>query len=488
MNRQIRLIALIALVLFAALFINLNWVQLVDAQHLANNPNNIRILLKEYAIQRGPILTADEKNAAVSQHTPNDAYKWERAYPAGPLFSDVTGYYSLVYGSSELESAYNKTLTGQEGRLTMQSLSDDLLGNKTVGNTLVLTLQSQIQQAAAAALGSHKGAVVALDPTTGAVLAMVTSPTYDPTPLASHDNNTIVDAWKQLQADPDQPMLNRAINSTFPPGSTFKVVTTAAALEHGFTTSTSYAPASSFLPGQTNQAIQNFGGETCGGNMVQAFTVSCNAYYAKLGTQLPQGALAQTAADFGFGSAPPLGIPAAVSKIGTPEELNSPAFTAQSAIGQYNDAASPLQMALVASAVADGGKIMKPYLVQEERDPEGNVINKTQPSLWKTAMDGPTAQTLTTMMEQVVNSPQGTGTRAAIPGVIVAGKTGTAQNAPGQAPHAWFIAFAPAESPRIAIAVLVENGGNLGSDATGGLVSAPIAQQVIEADRTVEGW
>ncbi|HWD09747.1 MAG TPA: penicillin-binding protein 2, partial [Actinomycetota bacterium] len=183
MNRQIRIIALIALVLFAALFININWVQLVDAQHLANNPNNIRILLKEYAMQRGAILSADEKNAAYSVHTPSDAYKWERSYPLGSLFADVTGYDSLVYGSSELESTQNKTLTGQTGTLTMQSLSDQLLGSGTVGNTLVLTIQSQLQQVATTALGSHKGAVVALDPTTGAILAMVTSPTYDPTPL-----------------------------------------------------------------------------------------------------------------------------------------------------------------------------------------------------------------------------------------------------------------------------------------------------------------
>ncbi|MGH2719653.1 MAG: peptidoglycan D,D-transpeptidase FtsI family protein [Actinomycetota bacterium] len=488
MNRQIRIIALIALVLFAALFVNLNWVQLVDAQHLANNPNNIRVLLRDYAIQRGPILTADQKDAAVSQHTPNDAYKWERSYPAGSLYSDVTGYYSLVYGSNELENSQNSVLTGQGGRLTMQSLSDQLLGNGTTGNTVVLTIQSQLQQVASTALGNHKGAVVALDPNTGAILAMVTSPTYDPTGLASHDNNSIVSAWKQLQADPDQPMLNRATSATFPPGSTFKVITAAAALENGIGVSTTYAPASSFLPAQTTQAIQNFGGETCGGDMSEAFTVSCNAYFAKLGTQLPQGALATTAAAFGFGSTPDIGIPLAPSKIGTADELASPAYAAQSAIGQYNDAATPLQMAMVAAAVANQGKIMKPYLVQETRDPGGNVLSETKPQLWKTAMDTQTDAIITQMMEQVVNSPNGTGTAAKIQGVTVAGKTGTAQNAPGQAPHAWFIAFAPAQAPRIAVAVLVENGGNLGSDATGGLVSAPIAKQVIEADRAVEGW
>jgi peptidoglycan glycosyltransferase len=487
-NRQIRIVAIIALVLFGVVFINLNWVQLVDAQKLANNPANIRVLLKAYANERGPILSADEKTVAGSKHTPTDAYKWLRTDPSGSLYADVSGYDSLTYGSTELENTYNKELTGQGGRLSMQSLSDQLLGNNTVGDTVVLNINSTLQQVATTALGTKKGAVVALDPNTGAILAMVTSPSYDPNPLASHDPTTIATAWKALQADPDNPMLNRATGATFPPGSTFKVITTAAALQNGFSVSNTYAPATQFLPAQTNSPIKNFGGENCGGDMIEAFTVSCNAYYAKLGTMLPQGALAATARAFGFDSAPPLQIPDAASRIASDADLSSPAFTAQSAIGQYNDAATPLQMALVAAAVADGGKIMAPQLVKEVRDAQGNIISQTQPTLWKTAMDPTTAATLTTMMESVVNSPNGTGTAARIPNVMVAGKTGTAENAPGQAPHAWFIAFAPADAPRIAVAVLVENGGNLGNEATGGAVSAPIAQKVMVADQTLEGW
>jgi peptidoglycan glycosyltransferase len=488
-NRQIRIVAMIALVLFGALFVNLNWLQLVHAQSLANNPDNIRVLLKAYANERGPIISADQKNVAVDVHTPNDAYKWQRTYPQGSLFADVTGYFSLVYGSSELEHSYNKELTGQGGRLTMQSLSDQLLGNGTVGDTVVLTIQTQLQQVAAAAMAKYKGAVVALDPTTGAILAMVSSPSYDPNPLASHNTNTIVSAWKQLQADPSNPMLNRATSATFPPGSTFKVVTAAAALDNGLGVSTTMPPASSFLPKDTTSPIHNYGGETCGGDMMEAFTISCDVYFAKLATELPAGALAQTAGNFGFGSAPPLELPTAASQIGTPAQLASQAYTAQSGIGQYNDAATPLQMALVASAVADGGKIMAPYLVQEVRDSQGNVLQEARPRVWKDGvMSASTDATLTAMMESVVNTPSGTGTGAAIPGVMVAGKTGTAQNAPGQAPHAWFIAFAPAQAPRIAVAVLVENGGSLGSEATGGAISAPIAKQVIQADRTVEGW
>ena len=291
---------------------------------------------------------------------------------------------------------------------------------------------------------------------------------------------------KALQADLGKPMLNRATSQTYPPGSTFKVITAAAALENGLGVNTSYAPAGQFLPAQTTSPIKNFGNEVCGGNMTQALTQSCNVYFARLATQLPAGALAKTARDFGFGEAPPFDIGDVASRLPTDADLKSPAFAAQSAIGQYNVAATPLQMALVAAGIANQGKIMTPRLVKEVRDPQGNVIRSIPPALWKTAVSPDVAATLTTLMEGVVDS--GTGTAAQIPGVRVAGKTGTAQNATGQAPHAWFISFAPADAPKIAVAVLIENGGNLGSEATGGKLSAPIAQQVMVADRQVRGW
>ncbi|GAC1363695.1 MAG: penicillin-binding transpeptidase domain-containing protein [Actinomycetota bacterium] len=486
MNRQIRVIALIALVLFGIAFLNLDWVQLVNAQHLANNPANVRVLLKEYAIERGPILSADHKDLAVSQKTPTEDLKFLRTYPPASLFSDVTGYYSLVYGRGGLESTYNRQLTGQGGRLSMQQLSDQLLGHGQVGDSVILTLNSQLQQVATTALAGHRGAVVALDPTTGAVLALVSSPSFDANPISSHNTNQILQTWKAYQADPAKPMLNRATNEAYPPGSTFKVITAAAALENGIGVSTTFAAATQFLPPQTTSAIKNFGGESCGGDMAQAFTVSCNSYFAQLGTKLPQGALAKTAQAFGFGTAPPLDIPTSPSRLPSDADLKSPAFTAQSAIGQYNVAATPLQMALVAAAVANQGRIMQPHVVAEVRDPQGNVVQQIQPQEFKQAMDPATAASLTTLMESVVAT--GTGTAAQIPGVAVAGKTGTAQTVVGQAPHAWFIAFAPAQAPKIAIAVLVENGGNLGSEATGGKVSAPIAKQVIMADRAERGW
>ncbi len=309
MNRQIRIIGLIALVLFGVTFVNLNWVQLVNAQHLADNPANVRVILKEYAIARGPILSGDEKTIAASVKTPTETLKYLRTYPAGATYAHVSGYYSYVYGRAQLEATYNKDLTGQGGGLTMQSLSDQLLGGTQQGNTVVTTINDQLQKAAAQALGTHKGAVVALDPTTGVILAMVASPSYDPSTISSHDPNADTAAWKALQANPDKPMLNRATSQTYPPGSTFKVISTAAALQNGLGVDTSYAPAGQFLPAQTNQPIKNFGGEVCGGNMTQSFTQSCNVYFARLATQLPAGALAKTARDFGFGEAPPLDIP-----------------------------------------------------------------------------------------------------------------------------------------------------------------------------------
>ncbi len=486
MNRQIRIVALVALVLFGVAFVNLNWVQLVNAQHLADNPNNLRVLLSEYAIARGPMLSADEQTIAQSTKTPQDDLKYLRTYPQGPLFAHVSGYYSYVYGRAQLEASQNKELTGQAGSLTMSQLTDQLLGGAKQGDAVVTTINAKLQQAAATALGSHKGAVVAIDPSNGDVLAMVSSPSYDPTTISAHDPNTDTVAWKQLISDPSQPLLNRAAAQAYPPGSTFKVITAAAAIQSGFGITTSYAPAQSFLPAQTNLPIGNFGNEVCGGAMTQAFTQSCNVYFARLATQLPQGALAKAARAFGFGEDPPIEIPSAASRLPSDAQLKSPAFTAQSAIGQFNVAATPLQMALVAAGIANQGKIMTPHLVKEVLDPKGNVVTQYQPSVWKTAVDPDVAATLTTLMEGVVAS--GTGTAAQIPGVKVAGKTGTAQNVTGQAPHAWFISFAPADNPKIAVAVLVENGGNLGSEATGGKVSAPIAQQVLLADRQVRGW
>ncbi|MGH2767597.1 MAG: penicillin-binding transpeptidase domain-containing protein, partial [Actinomycetota bacterium] len=250
---------------------------------------------------------------------------------------------------------------------------------------------------------------------------------------------------------------------------------------------TAFAPTDHYLPAQTAKPIGNFGGRACGGNMLEAFRASCNVYFARLGAELPEGALADVASKFGFGEAPPVELRAAASRIPSDNELASPAFAAQASIGQFNVSATPLQMALVAAGVASGGKIPAPRLVSEVRDARGGKVERTQPEVWKQAISAPTSAVLTALMEAVV--ADGTGKAAAIPGVRVAGKTGTAQTGrEGQPPHAWFVAFAPADAPRIAVAVVVENGGDVGNEATGGRVAAPIAKQVLEAHRAVAVW
>jgi peptidoglycan glycosyltransferase len=479
-------VALVMLLLYGAVYLRLNWVQLVQAETLANDTRNVRLLLKEYSIERGAILSADGKTLAQSNPTPDESLKYLRQYPTGPLFAHSVGYYSVVYGRDRLERTYNKALTGEGGVLTVQDVGDRFLGKGNPGDTVELSIDSEVQQAATAALGNRKGAVVALDPVTGSVLALVASPSFDPNPISGHDTPTIRETWDALQADPSKPLLNRATSEAYPPGSTFKVVTAAAALEHGKPVSTSYPSQSSFVPPQTNRPIGNFGGRACGGTMADALRVSCNTYFAHLGADLTAAEFEDTARSFGFGEVPPLDIAAARSRFPSAEVLRSGAFRAQSAIGQYDVSATPLQMALVAAGIANDGKVQKPTLVKRVRDFRGTKVEQMPSEVWKEAISEETAETLTQLMVDVVDN--GTGRAAAIPGVKVAGKTGTAQTSEGQAPHAWFIAFAPAEQPRIAVAVVVENGGDVGNEATGGRLAAPIAKAVMEAHRKVGLW
>ncbi|MGH2705760.1 MAG: peptidoglycan D,D-transpeptidase FtsI family protein [Actinomycetota bacterium] len=488
MNRQIRAVGYVALALFGLVFLNLNWIQLVRANRLANDPGNVRLLLKEYAIERGPILAADVTTTlAQSQPTPSESLKFVRTYPTGPLFAHVAGYYSIVFGRDRLERSYNKALTGSGGVLTMQDLGDRLLGRGEKGDSVVITIDSRVQKATTDAIGSNAGAVVALDPLSGDVLALVSTPSFDPNPLSGHDTTAMRNIWKQLHADAAKPLLNRATAESYPPGSTFKVVTAAAAIENGKGIDTSFPPVAEYLAPQTSRPIANFGGRSCGGDMAAALKVSCNAYFARLGAELPRGALAETAKKFGFGEIPPLDLRSAASRVPSEEELRSPAFAAQASIGQFNVSATPLQMALVAAGIANDGKVPVPRLLKEIRDARGAIVEQAKSKIWKEAVSATTAATVRDLMVQVVDA--GTARAAAIPGVRVAGKTGTAQvGREGAPPHAWFIAFAPADAPRIAVAVVVENGGNLGDEATGGRVAAPIARKVIEAHRELARW
>jgi peptidoglycan glycosyltransferase len=479
-NTPVRRVAIACLVLFLALLVNANYLQVVDAHRLRTDPHNARELLTTYDRQRGPIV-AGKKEIARSVRT-NDRLKYLRTYPGGPEYAHVTGYYSFVLGAKDVELSENELLAGLDDRLFGSArLSDLVTGRKRQGGAVVLTIDPAAQDAAWRGLQGKTGAAVALDPRTGKILAMASTPSYDPGLLTSHDGARIQRNWKRLLADPRQPLLDRAIAQTYPPGSLFKVVTSAAALSNGYRPdSVIPAPLTYKLPLSTHR-LENFGGESCAARgrttLTKALEISCNTAFAGLGVKLGAGALAQTARDFGIGR-DDVKVPMPVAPSVFPSDLNAPQ-TALAAIGQFDVRLTPLQAAMIAAAVANHGVLMQPYLVDHTLAPDLSVLDRPTPQPLAEPVSAEVATELTEMMRQVVE--HGTGTAAQIPGVPVAGKTGTAQHATGQPPHAWFIAFAPADAPRVAVAVLVEDGGGLGSDATGGRVAAPIAKSIIEA-------
>ncbi|MQA86247.1 MAG: penicillin-binding protein 2 [Streptosporangiales bacterium] len=478
MNKPLRRIAVACLVLFGLLFVNANYIQGVKAEELRNRPGNARILIQQYERHRGPILV-DRRPVASSKET-RDQLKYLRVYRNGGLYAPATGYYSL-YGATGIERAENEVLNGTDARLFVRRVVDLITGKQPKGGAVELTLNDDAQRAAYEGLreSGKAGAVVALDPRTGAILAMASVPSYNPNPLASHNSKEIQRYYDRLEADPSKPMLNRALQNTYPPGSTFKVVTAAAALSSGGYKPSSQIPAPDSLPlPQSTHAIQNFGGSSCGGQttLAQALQISCNTAFADLGMEVGEDALRAQAEKFGLDSQVEVPMQSAQSVF--PSGMDQ-AQTALSAIGQYDVRITPLQAAMVAAGVANDGVVMKPYLVNEVKAPDLSTVERGQPEDYERAVSPEVAGQLTEMMKSVVAA--GTGTSAQIPGVEVAGKTGTAQHAPGEPPHAWFTGFAPAGDPEVAVAVVVESGGNMGSEATGGQVAAPIAKAVMEA-------
>ncbi|MGZ4601429.1 MAG: peptidoglycan D,D-transpeptidase FtsI family protein [Oryzihumus sp.] len=482
MNAPIRRLSFIVAALFASLLIATTWIQFVQAKELQDRPNNRRTLLASYARERGAILVG---GSPVARSVPsNDQLKWLRTYPSARLYSQVTGYYSFTYGAGGgLEGAEDSLLSGQSDKLFYRRIVDMVTGKVPSGASLELTIDPRAQKAADEALGDQRGAVVALDPSTGAILAMVSHPQYDPSPLASHDLKSVAKAWQQVNNAPGNPAVNRTINGDlYPPGSTFKLVTAAAALSSGQYTEDSEipGPATLKLPDTTNAKLPNDDRLPCGpggtSTLLVALQRSCNSSFGGLGMKLGADALRAQAAKFGFGDQ--LSVPMRVTPSTVPEQMNRPQ-TAQAAIGQFDVRVTPLQMAMVSAAIANKGVVMRPYLVKDVRSADLDVIEETSPEQLSQAVSPDVAARLTRMMEAVVQS--GTATAAQIPGVSVAGKTGTAEHGTGLAPHAWFTAFAPADNPRIAVAVVVEDGGRAGNEAFGGKVAAPIARQVIES-------
>ena len=475
MDVQIRRLGIALLALFVLLFAQLNNLQFRQASRLSNDPRNTRAIVIDFSRERGRILAADGTVLADSVPT-DDTFKRLRRYPEGPLYAPVLGYFSFNYGSDGAERAFSSELAGR--KVTINNL-DDLLSATPQTNDVTLTIQPAVQKAAAAALGNRRGAVVALDPQTGAVLAMVSFPTFDPNALAAHDLKAVQRAWSAYQADPGKPMLPRPYRERYSPGSTFKVVTASAAVgSRPDLAAKSYPTLRTLDLRGTNRDLPNFGGSTCGGALPDLMRVSCNTGFGQLGLDLGGRALRDEALSFGWDERPPLDLPApAISGFPELSELRSQPQIATSAIGQLDVTATPLQMAMVSAAVANGGTIVEPHVLSRVTDMQGQVVRTAETKAWKQPMTAQDAARVKDMMVGVVQ--RGTAGRAAVPGVIVGAKTGTAQTT-GNNAHAWITAFAPAEDPRVAVAVIVESQPGV-TEATGGSVAAPIAQAVMSA-------
>lgn len=467
MNRSIRGVALFAGLMFLALMLNATVGYWARTDSLVDDPRNVRVRDAQFGGARGPILAS---NTPIAQNveTGTRPYAYQRQYLNGPLYAPVTGYYSYTYGRTGLEQQFNAELIGQSDAQFTQRIVDALAGREPLGGQVQTTIQPRAQQAAWDALAGREGAVVAIDYTTGAILAWVSTPSYDPAPLASLDFAATQQVWEQLMADPSRPMNDRATQEIYAPGSTFKLVVAAAALANGYTPDTMVdTPAALPLPGTTIE-LPNLA--ACGNtqkSLDEALTLSCNTTFANIALDLGAEKIQRQAAAFGFGT--PLGFDLTSATSVFPAEVDQ-AQLAMSAIGQFEVAATPLQMALVAGAIANQGVVMEPYVVQEVRSANQRVLISHQPNEQGRAMPAADAAVLAEMMTHVVSS--GTGTEAQIAGVTVGGKTGTAETLPGAASHSWFTGFAAEKNVAVAVFLAEERAGQ---------TATPVARAVMEA-------
>ena len=476
--------------MFLLLLVNVNYLQGFQSASLASKPNNARAFEAQFQYQRGSIVTADNVTIAESRPS-NDIYKYQRYYPDGPQYAPVTGYDTL-YSQSGIEYYENAVLNGSDSSLTVRNLIDLLTGKQRKGASVTVTINSKAQSAAWNALESmtngKPGAVVALDPQTGAILAMASYPSYDPNLLATHDGNKLNAADKALLVQSGNPLLNRAINFTWPPGSTFKIVTSSAYLTKNpaSTPQTSvYSPTQLKLP-QTTHILTNNDGEVCGNGsgqapLITAFAQSCDTTFGSLGMTLTAPTLDNFATLFGMNS-DTLKIPMPVSRsnyVIPPGNPPSPPNTAFSAIGQFDDTVTPLQEAMFAAAIANGGKLMTPYLVKQVTASDLSTVQTTAPTQLGQSVSPTVAGDVGQMMLAAVQNPDGTANafNAGVVGFTMAGKTGTAQNGVNNSGlnDAVFTCYAPYDNPQIAVGVIIQGGGY------GATAAAPIAVQVIKA-------
>jgi len=485
-NDKIRKVGLVSALLMLALLVNLTYTELVRQPDLEQNPRNLRARIADYNSDRGQILAGE---TVIAQSTPTDdnsGYRFTRNYPDGPLYAPVTGFFTIPYGFAAdrgVEYSYNAQLSGTASQQWIERVLDQVTGRAPQGGSVVTTISPKLQQAAATALGSHQGAVVAMDPHTGAIRALVTSPSYDPNELAGHNLTAVQAAWNTLINDPTNPMSDRATKEVFPPGSTFKLVDMAAALEAGMTPDTLVdAPDALPYPNST-AALTN--SSPCGNTAITldvALQKSCNTAFANLVLQLGVDKVRDQAAKFGFGSAPLPDLQAVASRFPGASAIVDDGDVMRAAVGQGDVVASPLQMALIVAAIANDGQQPTPYIVEQVRSPSLTTLTTHTVATHETLSQA-SAQVLQQMMVNVVE--KGTGTPARVPGLTIGGKTGTAEHEDGQgnklAPYAWFVGFS--QNPDLVVAVFVQDAPGENTEMHGGQTAGPIAKAVFTAAR-----
>ncbi len=495
MSRQIKILGAVIMVAYVALFAKLNQIQVFQASAYNDRPENTRAQLRDFNRPRGDIVTADGVILANSEVRRADL-RYQRVYPEGDLYAHITGYYAFLLGSTGVERTYNAELTGRTASLQLHELSGFFSDTSSEGD-VVLTVRSDVQTAARDALGGLTGSVVALDPRTGGILAMYSNPTFDPNLISSNDTESAQAVKSLLDTVPEKPLLSRAYQDRFFPGSTFKVVTATAGLTSGTVSEAepTYPVVQSYTPPLTNRPIYNFGRSFCGGALFAILEQSCNAAFAQMAAeQLGPDPMIAAAEAAGFNDTPPIDLtrparsvyPTDFGSVVSRPEGAAPVYDdtpalAQTAIGQNDVAATPLQMALVAAGIANKGRIMTPHVMSEVQARDGEVVSRFEERPWRESASADVAEVMRRGMIGVVQT--GTASTLRLPGFDVGAKTGTAQL--GTSPpksHAWMIAFAGPEGqePTVAVAVMVQ--GVDGDDGqTGGRVAGPIARAVLQA-------
>ena len=468
---SIRSLTLALAIAFLVTSVGVSYWTILASDQLANDPFNPRLIAASNDRPRGAIL---DRNGAPLATSEKGATGFVRSYKDQSL-AQVVGYASLQFGLSGVEAAYAESLIGQDPADPISIWRARYLGERQAAGSVVLGIDEKIQKAAVEALGGRRGAIVAVDPRSGAMLASVSVPSFDP--------NEVVDPQRQqaamdkLNNGPEHPLLNRAAQGQYPPGSTFKVVTASAALESGFD------PTKKLRVDDPYQADRSWGDYFVRSashahglfDMSDGFRLSENIYFAQVGLQIGGGKLAEYAKRFGIGTAPKLDLPAAKGQLSGSGLLDRPTLVADTSYGQGELLVSPLQMALIYATIANGGVMPTPHYATGVRDAEGHVVRQVAPGAQGQVISANTAKTLTTMLVGAVAGPGAFAFGAKVPGVDVAGKTGTAETRPGEAPHGWFVGFAPAEAPTVVVAVIVENA------AEGGVTAAPLGAQVMRA-------